>query len=488
MVQNLAHLIRDDAALPIAAAGIAVSGLTADSRAVHPGFLFAALPGVKADGTTFLQDAKAKGAVAAIVPSNAVDMQGLPLIRTENPRRLLALAAARFYDAQPHTIVAVTGTNGKTSVAVFVRQIWKEMGFRAASLGTIGIVGPDGEKSLSHTTPDPVEMHHSVAELAHDHVQHLVIEASSHGLVQHRLDGLRLAAGAFTNFTRDHLDYHSTLEAYFNAKMMLFEKLLAPGAAAIINADMPEAAKIVADCKRRGVVPFTVGERGSDIRIVSVTHSESGQLLKLAMADGVFEVPLPLVGNFQASNAVVAAGLVIATGGEPSLVRHALASLKGATGRLELVGSSILGGKVYVDYAHTPDALESALKALRPFVTGQLHVIFGCGGDRDKGKRSLMGKAATAFADRAYVTDDNPRTEDANLIRRQVLEGAPAAIEIADRAKAIATAVANLKAGDVLLVAGKGHEQGQIVGTTTRPFSDHGAVEAALTGKPYHAT
>lgn len=487
MGQSLNHLIRSDADLPANAASLCITGLTADSRDVLPGYLFAALPGVKADGMQFLNDAKAKGAVAAIVPLSAADVTGLHLVRTDNPRRLLALAAARYFDKQPDTIVAVTGTNGKTSVSVFVRQIWEAMGFRAASLGTIGIVGPQGTMKLDHTTPDPVRLHEAIAALAKDHVEHLAVEASSHGLAQYRLDGLRLAAGAFTNFTRDHLDYHRTLEVYFDAKMRLFEKLLAPGSPAVINADISEAEEIIRRCKVRGLVPYTVGLNGETIRILTATQTDNGQLLTLAMADGTFEVPLPLVGDFQASNAVVAAGLVLATGGEAALVRHALASLKGAAGRLERVATKVNGARIYVDYAHTPDAIETTLKALRPSTMGKLHVVFGCGGDRDKGKRPLMAKAAVANADIVYVTDDNPRTEDAASIRRDVLAGAANATEIGDRAKAIALAVAGLDAGDVLLVAGKGHEQGQVIGTITRPFSDHDAVKAAVDGKIYHA-
>ncbi len=487
MGQSLSRLILSDGEVPAMAGGLCVTGLTADSREVAPGFLFAALPGVNADGMQFLSAAKSKGAIAAIAPLHAPDVDGLHLVRTNNPRRLLALAAARFFDAQPDTIVAVTGTNGKTSVSVFVRQIWAEMGFRAASLGTIGIVGPEGSVTLAHTTPDPVKLHQAIAALARDHVEHLAIEASSHGLVQNRLDGLRIAAGAFTNFTRDHLDYHKTLEDYFDAKMALFETLLSPGSPAVVNVDMPAAAEIIRRCVAKGLVPFTVGEKGNDIRIVSNAKTEDGQLLTLHMNDGTFDVPLPLVGDFQASNAVVAAGLVMATGGEPSLVRHALASLKGATGRLELVGRKDNGARVYVDYAHTPDAVETALQALRPTVNGKLFIVFGCGGDRDKGKRPLMAKAAAANADVVYVSDDNPRTEDAASIRRDALIGAPKAIEIADRAACISVAVAKLDAGDVLLVAGKGHELGQIIGHVTKPFSDHDAVRAALDGKAYDA-
>jgi UDP-N-acetylmuramoyl-L-alanyl-D-glutamate--2,6-diaminopimelate ligase len=487
MGQTLSRLIRDDGAYAADAADLCVTGITADSRNVTIGNLFAALPGSKVDGSTYLAAALAKGAVAAIAPADAADVPGLKLVRTTNPRRLLALAAARYYDAQPDTIVAVTGTNGKTSVSVFVRQIWAEMGFRAASLGTIGIVGPEGAVKLKHTTPDPVKLHEAVAALAVDHVQHLAVEASSHGLSQHRLDGLRIAAAAFTNLTRDHLDYHNTIEDYFDAKMMLFENLLAPGSPAVINADIPEAAEIIKRCKARGLTVFTVGEHGDDIRILATQQTESGQLLTLKMLDGTYDVPLPLVGDFQASNAVVAAGLVMATGGEATLVRHALASLKGATGRLELVGTRQNGARVFVDYAHTPDAVETALKALRPSTTGKLHVVFGCGGDRDKGKRPLMAQAAANNADQIYITDDNPRTEDAATIRREVMAGAPRATEIANRAEAISQAVGNLGSGDVLLVAGKGHEQGQIIGHITKPFSDHDAVKAALDGKPYDA-
>jgi UDP-N-acetylmuramoyl-L-alanyl-D-glutamate--2,6-diaminopimelate ligase len=487
MTHSLARLIQSDGLIPDGGGDVRITGLTSDSRKVENGFLFAALPGTNTDGQKFLADAASRGAVAAIVGEGVLDVAGLTLVRCVNPRRLLALAAARFFDDQPDTIVAVTGTNGKTSVAVFVRQIWAEMGFRAASLGTIGIVGPEGVTSLSHTTPDPVALQKAVADLAKSGVEHLAIEASSHGLVQNRLDGLMISAGAFTNLTRDHLDYHKTLEDYLNAKMDLFERLLPKGAPAVINADIPDATLIRLRCEAAGLVPFLVGEKGEGIRIVSRQESETDQLLKLQMSDGVFDVPLPLVGEFQASNAVVAAGLVIATGGEPSLVRHALASLHGATGRLELVGKSADGARVFVDYAHTPDAIETALKALRPSTTGKLHIVFGCGGDRDKGKRPLMAAAAAAFADAVYITDDNPRTEDAAIIRSEVLAGAPAATEIADRGKAIATAVSCLGSGDVLLIAGKGHEPGQIIGTETRPFSDHDAARAALAGVEYHA-
>lgn len=487
MPRTFKSLFGADIDFPAEWNSLTVEGLTADSRLVKPGFVFAALSGSKAEGASFLNDAKAKGAVAALVSEDVADVEGLRLLRCANPRRQLALTASRFYGAQPDTIVAVTGTNGKTSVSVFVRQIWEKMGFRAASLGTIGIVGPNGVIDLQHTTPDPVQIHSALAQLCSEGVEHLAVEASSHGLDQHRLDGMRISAGAFTNFTQDHLDYHKTFDDYFKAKMRLFEEVLHPGAVAVVNADIPQADDILDRVKARGLVAFTVGHKGQNLRIVSAHQTDGGQMLRLEMVDGIFDVPLPLVGDFQASNAVVAAGLVLATGGEPALVRHAVASLKGATGRLEQVGQTAAGARVYVDYAHTPDAIETALKALRPSVSGQLHVVFGCGGDRDKSKRPLMAKAAAANADVVYVTDDNPRTEDAAAIRREVLAGAVGAIEIADRAEAIAMAIKNLKLGDTLLVAGKGHERGQIIGHVTKPFSDHDAVAAAIAGKIYYA-
>jgi UDP-N-acetylmuramoyl-L-alanyl-D-glutamate--2,6-diaminopimelate ligase len=479
MSVRLSHLLRDDAPLP-ASGDVPIAGITADSRAVKPGFLFVALPGVKTDGAHFIPQALANGAVAVLAE------QGAGAITVKNPRQFLALMAARFYDRQPDTIVAVTGTNGKTSVTVFVRQIWEQMGFRAASLGTIGVVGPSGAEYLSHTTPDPVMLQQIAAKLAEDKVEHLAIEASSHGLSQYRLDGLRLTAAAFTNLTRDHLDYHATLEDYLNAKMRLFEELLPSGAAAVINADMPEAAEILRRIKARGLRAFTVGKNGEDLCLLDSRRSGLGQFLKIKSHSQTYEISLPLVGEFQASNALVAAGLVIASGGEEVLTLHSLESLKGARGRLELAGVTENGASVFVDYAHTPDALETAITALRPYVSNRLTVVFGCGGDRDKGKRPLMGEIAGRLADHVVVTDDNPRSEVAAEIRRDIIVAVPHADEIEDRAAAILQATQNLSKGDILLVAGKGHEEGQIVGKTVLPFSDHAAVTAALRGEIYH--
>ncbi len=485
---SLARLLAKDVDHPDGADRLTVTGITADSRAVAPGFVFAALPGTKVDGTQYLEQAFAQGAVAAIVPKGFTHAKGV-VIPSDNPRRLLAMIAARFAGEQPETIVAVTGTNGKTSVSVFVRQIWKAMGFRAASLGTIGVVGPEGAQYLSHTTPDPVQLATLAASLRADHVKHLAVEASSHGLAQYRLDGLQLTAAAFTNLTRDHLDYHHTFEDYFDAKMRLFEELLPVGSPAVINMDSEHADEVVARAKKRGLLICGVGRKGNCIKLVDVKQDGLEQHLTIAHDNGrgveTYRVALPLVGDFQASNALVAAGLVIASGGEASQTFHALESLVGATGRLELVGRSVSGASVFVDYAHTPDALENAILALRPFTRGKLHVVFGCGGDRDGGKRPLMGAVATKLADHVVVTDDNPRSEDAAAIRRAVLVGAVGAEEIGDRAQAIRVCVDALQEGDVLLIAGKGHEEGQIVGTRTIPFSDHEAARAALKGETY---
>jgi UDP-N-acetylmuramoyl-L-alanyl-D-glutamate--2,6-diaminopimelate ligase len=482
MTQFLKHLLLDDATV---VSDVQVSGITSDSRAVKPGFVFAALSGTKTDGSKYIAQALALGAVAIICLTGSYQGEGL-IVETDNPRRLLALAASRFYDRQPDTVVAVTGTNGKTSVAVFVRQIWAAMGFRAASLGTIGVVGPEGTEYLSHTTPDPVQLAQIVAKLRDDHVQHLAIEASSHGLSQFRLDGLRLTSGGFTNLTRDHLDYHATVEDYFGAKMRLFDELLPAGAAAVINMDSPYGAQVLQHADRRGLSPYTVGYAGNSLKLLSVERNGLGQQLKLQTKTATFDVALPLVGEFQTSNALVAAGLVIASGGEETLALHALESLKGAKGRLELVGINKQGASVFVDYAHTPDALENAILALQPYVTGKLSVVFGCGGDRDKGKRALMGEVASRLAGKIFVTDDNPRTEDSKAIRAEIMTTASGATEIADRATAILMAVQELGEGDILLVAGKGHEEGQIVGQVIIPFSDHDAVAAALRGEEYH--
>src|SRR5262249_7950984 len=371
---------------------------------------------------------------------------------------------------------------GKTSVAAFTRQIWTALGEKAASIGTVGLVAPDREVYGSLTTPDPVALHRSLDELAGEGVTHLAIEASSHGLDQHRLDGLRVAAGGFTNLSRDHLDYHPTLEAYLAAKLRLFTELIEPRGVAVIAADHEQAFAVVTAAKQRRLRLLTVGGCGEGIRLLDATVDGFAQVLKISHVGNVYTVRLPLPGAFQVENALVAAGLVIATGSEPAAAFAALVHLKGARGRLELVGER-KGAPIFVDYAHKPDALAKALEALRPYARGRLVVVFGCGGDRDAGKRPMMGAIAAQLADRVVVTDDNPRGENPALIRAAIMQGAPGATEIADRRQAIGASIADLRAGDVLLIAGKGHETGQIIGKQVLPFSDHEAVAAALAGR-----
>lgn len=458
-----------------------ITGLTADSRAVKPGFLFAALAGAKADGAAYVADALARGAIAVLGGDALVGMPaGVGLVRDGNPRRRLALMAARFHARQPATIAAVTGTNGKTSVASFTRQLWASLGHKAASFGTIGIVSPSGTRPLGHTTPDPVEIHRVLDALAGEGVTHVAFESSSHGLAQHRVDGVRIRGAGFTNLTRDHLDYHGTMEAYRAAKLRLFDEVVAADGYAVINADGAEADVFIAAARRRGLRLIRSGAHGAELQLLSRRAEGDGQVLSVAFDGRRHEVMLPLAGDFQASNALVAAGLVLAEGAPAEKVFAALGQLAGAAGRLEKIGVSPAGVPVYVDYAHTPDALETVLLALRPHTRGQLWVVFGCGGDRDSGKRPLMGAAAQALADRTIVTDDNPRTEDAARIRAAVLAGVPGAVEIGDRAEAIAAAIRDARAGDVVVVAGKGHEAGQIVGHEVLPFNDADEVRAVI--------
>ncbi|MGQ4273156.1 UDP-N-acetylmuramoyl-L-alanyl-D-glutamate--2,6-diaminopimelate ligase [Terrihabitans sp. B22-R8] len=470
-----------DAGLSANVRDIAISGLTSDSRNVRPGFLFAALPGLKADGIRFAATALAAGAVAVLTESREPLPDGLVPVRVSNARAALAKAAARFYPRQPEIVVAVTGTNGKTSVASFTRQIWAALGHSAASLGTVGLVSPKGEVYSNLTTPDPIVLHRTMDELARDGVTHLALEASSHGLDQSRLCGVHLSAGGFTNLTRDHLDYHATFTDYRAAKLKLFTQVLPEGATAVICADGPSADVFGDAARARDLPVFTVGDHGLDIHIVAREPVGFAQRLLLRHGDVDFSVLLPLAGTFQVENALVAAGLVIATGGEPERVFAALEGLKGASGRLERVAGHN-DAEIVVDYAHTPDALENALSALRPYVRNRLIVVFGAGGDRDPGKRPLMGAAARQYADVVIVTDDNPRSEEPSSIRSQILAAAPGAFEIGDRGEAISTAVGSLQPGDVLLIAGKGHETGQIVGDRTLPFSDHAAIRSAVEG------
>jgi UDP-N-acetylmuramoyl-L-alanyl-D-glutamate--2,6-diaminopimelate ligase len=478
---KLREILSPDAEYDARHAALDIGAVTADSRAVKNGDMFVAIAGGKADGLRFVDSAIAAGAAAIVaerVPGTPPS-ENVAFVRVANARRALALMAARIYPRQPRIIAAVTGTSGKTSVAAFTRQIWTTLGHRAASIGTIGIVAPDRETYGSLTTPDPVELHRSIDALAGDGVTHLAIEASSHGLDQNRLDGLHIAAAGFTNITRDHLDYHMNFEAYFSAKLRLFEVLVAPGAAAIVDVDHDHANAVVAAATARGLPIMSVGRNGTGIRLVQSTIDGFAQLLQLDYEGKIFQVRLPLVGEFQIENALVAAGLAIATGGDAATVFAALQHLSGAKGRLERVGAN-RGAQIFVDYAHKPDALAKALDALRPYVTGRLVVVFGAGGDRDRGKRPLMGAIASQKADRVIVTDDNPRSEDAAAIRASIIAAAQGAAEIGDRREAIRSAVADLRSGDVLLIAGKGHETGQIIGDRIIPFSDHEAVATSL--------
>lgn len=458
-------------------------GLAADSRDVRPGFLFAAITGNKADGARYIADAVKRGAVAVLGAPDVAEAAralGVRFIADANPRRKLAELAADFYRLQPDVIAAVTGTNGKTSATVFLRQIWAMLGRKAASIGTIGIVAPSGEKSLTQTTPDPIGLHADLAQLKRDGVTHLAMEASSHGLDQFRLDGVRVKAAAFTNITRDHMDYHPTQAHYLATKLRLFESVLQPGGVAVVNADAANAQDFIAAAKKRKLQLITVGMKGKDLRLADHAVAPHGQRVTVHYKGRDHVLQLPLAGLFQVSNALVAAALALGLGDTAEKVFPVLEKLKGVPGRLQLVARAKSGAPIYVDYAHTPDALETVLLALRPHVKGRLHLVFGCGGDRDKGKRPLMGAAAKKYADSVIVTDDNPRGEDASAIRREALAGCPGAKEIGDRAEAIKTAIAGLRAGDALVIAGKGHEQGQIVGKETRAFSDRDeAIKAA---------
>ena len=464
-------------------AAIDITGVSADSRKVKPGFLFVAIAGAKADGAHFAKQAAAAGAVAVAAEQYP---EGLPptiaFVHVNNARRALALAAARFFPRQPETIAAVTGTSGKTSVAAFTRQIWSALGYASASIGTIGVVSPRGEKYGSLTTPDPVDLHHTLDRLAGEGVTHLALEASSHGLDQHRLDGVKITAGAFTNLSRDHLDYHPTIEAYLAAKLRLFAELVTPDGTAVINVDDCYAGQVIEAAKKHRLKVMTVGEHGDDIKLAGGSIEAFAQVVAFVYRGQTYKVKLPLVGSFQVQNAAIAAGLAIATGAHPGKAFAALENLVGAKGRLELAGT-YNGAPIFIDYAHKPDALKKALESLRPYARGRLTVVFGAGGDRDVGKRPIMGRIAAEGADRVVVTDDNPRSENPATIRAAILAEARGASEIGDRAEAIRRTIAELKAGDVLLIAGKGHETGQIIGDRVVPFSDHDAVAAALQGK-----
>lgn len=459
-------------------ADILISGLTADSRAVEPGFLYAALPGTRTDGALFIGDAKANGASAVLARpehEGTASEQGLAFVGDENPRRALALMAARFYAGQPDNIAAVTGTNGKTSVAVFLAQIWQHLSHNAASMGTLGVHGAGINIDLGHTTADPVSVHKTLSNLHEYGVTHLALEASSHGLDQYRLDGVQICAGAFTNLSRDHLDYHQTEDAYFDAKARLFADLVSADGSVVLNMwqqDSALAQELQDIAKRRGLRMLTVGTADSDLALLSLARTHQGCEVAVQYEDAEWSGLVPLIGEFQVANLLVAAGLAIVMGASAEKVFGSLGIVAGVPGRMEHVGTTRSGATVLVDYAHTPDGLATALRAARSHCAGHVICLFGCGGDRDQGKRPLMGQVARELADRVYVTDDNPRSEDPAKIRAAVIASVPGALEISDRAQAIRSAIADAQSGDIVLLAGKGHEQGQIIGDEVLPFDD----------------
>lgn len=454
-----------------------IAGLTADSRAVRKGYLFAALPGLITDGANYIPQAEERGAAAILAAPGAVSP--LPVVTDEEPRRRLSQMAARFYARQPKIVAGVTGTNGKSSTAHFTAQLWEMAGYSSASLGTLGVIGRDFSAPLSHTTPEPVTLHQTLDAAAAAGVTHLAMEVSSHGLAQYRADGVRFAIAAFTNITQDHLDYHADFATYRRAKFRLFTELLPDNGVAIVNRSDGHADDLIAAVKKRRIACITVGKGEADLRIEKLMSEPEGLRLSVRAEETLHHVNLPLVGAFQAENALTAAGIVMAAGGDKIETLRNLEKLRPIPGRMERVAEAG-GGAIYVDYAHTPDAVMRALEGLRPHVAGQLIAIIGAGGDRDRNKRKLMGEAAARGADQVIVTDDNPRTEDPAAIRSAVMSGCPGAMEIGGRAAAIAAGVRALTPGDVLLIAGKGHEDGQTIGVKTVPFNDGEAARDAV--------
>ncbi|MEM6373293.1 MAG: UDP-N-acetylmuramoyl-L-alanyl-D-glutamate--2,6-diaminopimelate ligase [Pseudomonadota bacterium] len=467
-----------------------ITGLAVDSREVKDGTLFAAMPGTRVHGAEFVQYAVRMGAVAVLTDRAGADiaaphLDGVALVLTDDPRGTLSRTAALWFGGQPDTMVAVTGTNGKTSVATFVRQIWIEMELPAVNLGTTGVEGA-WTAPLAHTTPEPITLHRTLAAARAAGITHAAMEASSHGLDQRRLDGVTLTAAGFTNFTQDHLDYHETFEAYFDAKAGLFARVLPEDGTAVINIDDPRGVDMVAIARARGQDVLSVGRDGGDLHLSAQRFDSTGQDVRFDFAGRAYTARLPLIGGFQADNVMLACGMVIACGADPDRVFETLPHLGTVRGRMQLAATRDNGAAVFVDYAHTPDAVSTALAAMRPHVMGKLIAVIGAGGDRDAGKRPLMGQAAAENADVVFVTDDNPRSEDPALIRKAVMEGCPDAYDVGDRAEAILRAVDALGPGDALLIAGKGHEAGQIIGDDILPFDDAeqaSVAVAALEGK-----
>ncbi|UZD91807.1 UDP-N-acetylmuramoyl-L-alanyl-D-glutamate--2,6-diaminopimelate ligase [Cognatishimia activa] len=455
-----------------------ITGIAVDSREIKEGFLFAALPGTRVHGATFIQFAIRMGATAILtdaegarIASNELEASDAALVICEDPRQALAYTAALWFGKQPPVVAAVTGTNGKTSVSTFLRMIWQEIGLPSVNLGTTGVEG-DFEAPLNHTTPEPITLHRTLRDAAEEDIECVAMEASSHGLEQRRLDGVQLTAAGFTNFTQDHLDYHDTFDDYFDAKAGLFARVLPEDGTAVINIDDMRGADMAAIAKGRGQQVITVGRHAADLELLAQRFDPTGQDIRFSFANEIYQTRLNLIGGFQAENVLLAAGLAIACGADPRRVFEVIHELKTVRGRMQLAATRENGAAVFVDYAHTPDAVATALKAMRPHVMGRLIAIVGAGGDRDAGKRPLMGAAAAQNADIVFVTDDNPRSEEPSDIRAMVLEGAPQAIEVGDRAEAILRGVDALGPGDALLIAGKGHETGQIVGDDVLPFDD----------------
>lgn len=477
---------RDPRTAELAASGALereIAGLTADSRDVKPGYLFAALSGSSLDGRSFISDAVSRGAVAVLADSETdpVDSE-IALIADDNPRRKLALMAARFYGRQPKTVAAVTGTSGKTSTVEFIRRIWVALGEKSASLGTLGITTEEGSDGPGLTTPDPVALHAALAGLADHGIDHLAMEASSHGLDQYRLDGVQVSVAAFLNLSHEHLDYHRTMADYLRAKAGLFERVLKADGIAVLSVDAPQSAELAEIAAERGIRTLTFGRKcGADFRIMDWAPTATGQRLTITHQGRAHRVVLPLIGAFQAMNILAATTVVVASGVELERVVEILPSLAGVRGRMELAAQHPNGAPIFVDYAHKAEALETVLVAIRPHVEGDLHVVFGCGGDRDRGKRPIMGRTAAELAEHVYVTDDNPRTEDPDTIRAEIMKACPKAAEVGDRATAIETAIRALGPKDALIIAGKGHETYQIVGTEIRDFDDRDAARAIAT-------
>lgn len=467
--------------LPPEAASLAISMITADSRKVRAGALFVALKGTVSDGTQYIAQAKNLGAAAVLCDLGTETDEDIPLLYAQNTRRALALMAAAFYGRQPAHMVAVTGTDGKTSTADFYRQFWHHMGEQSVSIGTLGVLGGAGEALYpeTRTTPGPVELHQMLSEMAAKKIAYAAMEASSHGLDQYRLDGVKLEAAAFTNLTRDHLDYHKTEEAYFKAKLRLFDTLLPGGGTAVINQDDRRFGEIRDICKKRGHRLIGFGKSGAEFKVNAITPMPHGQLADVALLGKSYRLEIPLVGGFQVMNILAALGLVLGSGGEMEKALGVIGKFKGVPGRLEQVVQLANGATVFIDYAHTPMALANIIKTLRPHTKNKLHVVFGCGGDRDTGKRPEMGKAAAELADVVIVTDDNPRSENPAAIRKAILAAAPGAKEVADRREAIYLALKGLTAGDILVIAGKGHEKTQTIGDKVTPFDDAEVARAA---------